>query len=373
MRRASYFLLFALVLSCIVVGSQPAEGASRAPAAMMVVEMVRVPITVNDIVYDWQRDRLLASVSGDQGELGNSIVPIDPSDGVQEPVFIGSEPNVLALSADGDSLYVGLDGAAAVRRLHLTTMTADPQWPVGTTPQCGLLLVEDMVVLTDDPDAVAVARRSDGCWPSWYGVAVYDGGVMRSITTGETTLHNQIEPSSDPNVLFSMDTETSGAEFHRLVVTPEGVSIAATVLNPFACASFVQAGGELFSPCGPVVDETTMAPLGQFEPTRPGGEFIVVAPDPVAGRTFFISALQPYFHSELNVYDRATFRKITTALLLDFGSQGQDTPVELIHAGPNRLALRTAGGGVYWLNYELLANSIYLPTIQRGLWQPGDE
>lgn len=373
MRRASLILLFTLCLSCVAAWTRPTGGAAKASPATMLVKMVRAPIIVDDIVYDWKRDRLLASVGGDQGALGNSIVPIIYNDGALEPVFIGSGPNVLALSADADFLYVGLDGAAAVRRLDLTTMKADPPWSLGTTQNCGYLLVEDMVVLADDPNAVAVSRRSQGCRPSWYGVAIYDGGVMRPLTTDQTTLHNQIEPSSDPNVLFSLDTETSQAGFNRLAVTPEGVAIAATVLNPFDCTDFVQAGGELYSSCGRVVDEATMAPLGRFEPNSPSDEFHVVAPHPAAGHVFFISEVQPYYHSLLHVYDRQTFQLIASARLNIFSSYGPDQPVELIHAGPNRLAMRTKSGEVYWLNYDILSNLAFLPVIQRGLWVPGQE
>lgn len=373
MRRASFILLFILCLSCVAVWSRPAAGAAKVSSVTMFVEMVQAPIIVEDIVYDWKRDRLLASVGGDQGSFGNSIVPISYYDGVLEPVFIGSGPNVLALSADADFLYVGLDGASAVRRLDLTTMEADPPWPLGTTQNCGFLLVDDMVVLTNDPQAVAISRRSQGCQPSWDGVAIFDRGVRRPLTTDPTTLHNQIEPSSDPDVLFSLNTETSGPGFNRLALTPEGVTIAATVLNPFDCADFVQAGGELYSSCGTVVDEATMVPLGKFEPSPPSYGFHVVAPDPEAGYVFFISEVQPYYHSLLHVYDRQTFRLITSARLNHFSSADLDQPVELIHAGPNRLAMRTKNGQVYWLNYVILANSVYLPAIQRGLWTPGQE
>lgn len=373
MRRAALILLFILCLSCVAVWSRPVEGIAKASPMTMFVEMVQAPIIVNDIVYDWKRDRLLASVGGDQGALGNSIVPIVYHEGALEPVFIGSGPNVLALSADGDFLYVGLDGAAAVRRLDLRTMEADPPWPLGTTPNCGFLLVEDMIVLADDPQAVAISRRNQGCQSGWDGVAIYDRGVMRPLTTDPTTLHNQIEPSSNPNVLFSLDTESSQAGFNRLTVTPDGVSIAATVLNPFNCNDFIQAGGELYSSCGTVVDEATMVPLGQFEPNTPSDEFHVVAPYPAAGHVFFISEVQPYYHSLLHVYDRQTFRLIASTRLNLFSSFGLDQPVELIHAGPDRLALRTKSGEVYWLNYYILANSVYLPAVQRGLWGPDQE
>jgi len=51
------------------------------------------------------------------GNNGNSLQAIDPTTGlVTSSTFVGSEPNKLAISDDGHSLYVSLDGPLAVRR-----------------------------------------------------------------------------------------------------------------------------------------------------------------------------------------------------------------------------------------------------------------
>lgn len=375
MRRISLFLLLVLCLCCMGVWNHAAGGAPAAIEAALFVELTPVTISANDIVYDWKRDQLYASVSGDQGHLGNSIVPITPDGKTQQPIFIGSEPNVLALSNDADYLYVGLDGAAAVRRLNLTTMTADPQWPLGSSANCGVFLAEDMVVLINDANAVAVSRRGKSCWPSVFGAAVYDGGVMRAMTTVEGTLHNQIEPSPDPNVLFSVNTETSGAELNRLAVTSSGLTVEKSVSSPFQIVGnyfyLIHADGELYGSDGRVVDGATLAPLGEFHPGLPSNS--PVAPDPEAGRVFFLTERSQYLKTDLEIFDRATFKLITSAELPNFSGQWPDLPVELLLAGPDRLAFRTANGGVYWLTYHLLENTAYLPVVNRGLWEPGSQ
>jgi uncharacterized repeat protein (TIGR01451 family) len=80
----------------------------------------RLNLETADLVYDPVSRRIHASVPSDSPAGGNSVIAIDPETGALEPpVFVGSEPGKLALSDDGQFLYVGLDGAAAVRRVDL--------------------------------------------------------------------------------------------------------------------------------------------------------------------------------------------------------------------------------------------------------------
>ena len=75
-------------------------------------------LPVNDIAWNPVDGLIYATVasSGGQG-LGNSLVGIDPNTGtIQKTIFVGSEPNRLALSTDGTQAFVGLNGAGAVRQ-----------------------------------------------------------------------------------------------------------------------------------------------------------------------------------------------------------------------------------------------------------------
>ena len=105
----------------------------------------KIAQVTNDIIYDSFSRKIYASVPSSAGLYGNSITVIDPFSGATGPsVYIGSEPNKLALSHDGEYLYIGLDGAAAVRRFHIPTLTAGLQFTLGSDPYDGLFFVEDM-------------------------------------------------------------------------------------------------------------------------------------------------------------------------------------------------------------------------------------
>ena len=75
-----------------------------------------ISLPVKDLVYDQARQRIYASVPSSGGARANTVTLIDPSTGALGPsVFVGSEPGKLAMSDDGQYLYVGLDGAGARR------------------------------------------------------------------------------------------------------------------------------------------------------------------------------------------------------------------------------------------------------------------
>ena len=96
-------------------------------------EIQQITLAANDIIYDPISRKIYASVPGTAGDIGNTITAIDPFSGtIGSSVFIGSEPEKLAISDDGQFLYVDLDGAAAVRRFNIVTKTAGLQFSLGS-------------------------------------------------------------------------------------------------------------------------------------------------------------------------------------------------------------------------------------------------
>lgn len=82
--------------------------------------------TANDIVWDPQHKLIYASVPSSAAQNANSVVAIDPTTGlVTKSVYAGSEPDLLAISDDGQFLYVALDGSSNVQRFVLPAMTPD--------------------------------------------------------------------------------------------------------------------------------------------------------------------------------------------------------------------------------------------------------
>ena len=77
-----------------------------------------VNVTTNDLVYDNNTDRIYVSIPSSNGSNGNSIGVINPNDyTLENTIFIGSEPTVLAISDDGQFIYSGFSGSSTVRNI----------------------------------------------------------------------------------------------------------------------------------------------------------------------------------------------------------------------------------------------------------------
>ncbi len=102
------------------------------PSLVHAVEIREIVLATNDIIYDPFTQKIYASVPSSAGLRGNAITSIDPRIGAIGPsVFIGSEPGKLAISDDGQFLYVALDGTATVRRFDIVSQTPGLQFPLG--------------------------------------------------------------------------------------------------------------------------------------------------------------------------------------------------------------------------------------------------
>ena len=142
----------------------------------------RINLTTNDLVYSASAGRIYASVPSSAGGSGNSLKAIDPTTGlVTSTTFVGSEPNKLAISDDGQSLYVSLEGSFSIRRFDASTNTPGIQFAVGQDSFSNRFNVNDFAVAPGNPNVLAVARTSQA------GVAIFDNGVRRT-NTGQTAL-----------------------------------------------------------------------------------------------------------------------------------------------------------------------------------------
>src|SRR5579862_377137 len=144
------------------------------------VSYTTVNLMANDIVYSPLTKLIYASVpSTVGGNLGNTITAIDPSTGaIGSSVPVGSEPGPLALSDDGHSLYVGLNGVPAVRRIDVSAMTAGIQFGLGTDPNFGLRYPLELAVQPGHPNTVVVS--STYAQSAYSGMlSVFDNGITR--------------------------------------------------------------------------------------------------------------------------------------------------------------------------------------------------
>ncbi len=197
-------------------------------------------LPANDVIYSPVTKQVYVSVTGSVGLQGNSIIPIDPYTGaVGQPIYVG-EPNRLALSTDGRFLWVGLDGAAAIRQVDLVTGTVGAIAPLGRSDQLGWYDADDLAGVPGKPDTVAVARKNRYTTVPHEGVAIYKNGTILPdrplVGNGpedQLSTSDVITFCDRPDMLYGGETKSSGFRFTRMQVTDTGVTINDTTREVF--------------------------------------------------------------------------------------------------------------------------------------------
>ena len=137
-----------------------------------------VSLATKDLAYSPLTQRLYATTPAN-----NSVQEIDPLTGaLLRSLFVGSQPNKLAMSDTGAHLYVGLDGAAAVARINLATFTVNLQFSLGVDGSSGPLLPHDLAVQPGNPNVLAVVRKPANS-SATRGVGIFESGVLRPTAT----------------------------------------------------------------------------------------------------------------------------------------------------------------------------------------------
>lgn len=299
-------------------------------------EATILELLTNDLIYDPVSDRIYASVPSTAGPgLGNTITTINPATGqIENSVFVGSEPGPLAISDDGQFIYVGLDGSATIRRYDVATATAEMEFTLGTGIH-GPLFAEDIEVLAGDPHAVAVSIYRKGVSPRHGGVAIFDDGVKRTNMTRDHTGSNRITLSDFADVLYGYNNETTEFGFRRLAVASDGVSeleVIRDLIRGFGVDIEFE-DGAVYATTGGSVDPEALTLNGTYNANG------LVEADAVLGKVYFLDG------ENLKTFDLATFVLLDTDPIA--GIMGSTS--SLIRWGAEGLAFRTDSGQVFLL------------------------
>jgi uncharacterized repeat protein (TIGR01451 family) len=112
----------------------PTPGGGQSTALPLhIYQLLNVP--ANAINFDPFTRKLYAVLPSTSTTItGNSLVVIDPANGsVGSPIHVGSEPNLLSETSDGNYLYIGLSGAKSLGRFNLVNQTLDLTVPIVST------------------------------------------------------------------------------------------------------------------------------------------------------------------------------------------------------------------------------------------------
>jgi uncharacterized repeat protein (TIGR01451 family) len=311
-----------------------------------------LPLAVNDIVFNSVDGYIYASVPGAGGQdLGNTVAAIDPTTGViQKTIFVGSEPNRLALSSDGTQLFVGLDGAGAVRQVDLTKDTAGVQFSLGGGP--GVYnppyTAAGLAAVPGAPNAVAV-YATNGV------VTIFDSGVSRAKTSSGLSTYfvsnvGSLAFGSSASTLYVMSNATGGY-LYQLTVDSTGITASTQIGTGTGGNTLQYDNGRLYLPIGVVFSATTGAQLGQFSTSNSNSSSPTPAQGPIVSDSSLNHAwvlVQNYYGAStdnLLEFDETTFNPVGGIQVTGIGTLGSGSssnPADLIRWGQDGLAFHTA-------------------------------
>jgi hypothetical protein len=209
-----------------------------------------------DVVWDSRFNLLYLSKPSTAQHSQDSIIAFSTRTGLNDAAAIwtyqlpsGSNPDRLALSADGKYLYVGLDGTGQVQQLAITGATTKPTAgntiSLGSDPTSGAAYYAlDLQVHPTNSTTIGVARgavpsQSNASALAIGGVAIYDKGTLRPNVVGPSSVPgnaarlDNLQWSADGANIYASNNEDTTGDLYELSVAPSGVSLASDTRGIF--------------------------------------------------------------------------------------------------------------------------------------------
>jgi Right handed beta helix region/HYDIN/CFA65/VesB-like, Ig-like domain/Cep192 domain 4 len=319
-----------------VVNPAPGGGSSTA----VTVTLYRaLQLSARGLVYDPYRRLLYASIASGGAMYPSSVVAIDPATGsVSKLVSPGAEPTKLALSDDGQFLYIGVDPQYAIQRFNLYSGTVDLTIPLGTSGFLGGYAAGDILVLPGAPHSIAVALATYTITTPYQIVQIFDDAVARSNSGGAYSGSLAIAADYDPNVLLIGTLGISPSSLTAVKIDNSGLTTLNSRWN--SQTSAIASNGSLLFSSSIVLDPATLQQTGYF--TGATGWVTSVYPERGTNLAFLLEGSNP--------------NKIWAGNIATFGMNGHvelpapnypyNTSWDVVRWGTDGLAFRSYSGSV---------------------------
>jgi Bacterial pre-peptidase C-terminal domain len=317
----------------------PGAGSSQGAPFFVNAATTALSLQTSHMIWDPTRQKILASVPSFAGApFANSVAIIDPvTHSVVGSIATAADPDRLALSDDGTTLWVGVDGVKSVQRVDMVTQTAGAQFSLGSDGFGGFT-AQDIKVAPGSQDTIAVARKEPF---GNRGVAIYDNGVQRIDTV--TSQADSIAFGASATTLYGFNNENTEFGFRRMTLTPTGLTVqdVTPAVAGFGATIQFQNGLVYFS-SGLVLDPTVTPPKAQGTfPPPISGFTTAFLPSPVDSKAYYMGG--PDTAGGLYIFGLTTF-EVLAHVPIDLGNPGNvGGAQDLIRYGSDGIAIRTNG------------------------------
>lgn len=340
--------------SVTVMNPSPVGGSSNSlpfsinPPAAAGNQIAVYAVGGNDLVWNFQAQKIYVSVPAIQGDLGNTMTVVDPVAGTVSPSpFVGSEPGNLSISSDDQYLYAGMYGENSVQRFVLPGLSPDIDWHLGADPFDGAYFPLSLQVAPGSPHTTAVNLGNFIVSPSSEGgIVIYDDATPRPIIApgwgSSVYSYASLQWGGDVTTLYAPAQEEP-TDFYVLAVSPSGVTLAhdypgAVTVTLSGFGIHYDAGtGLVYVDGGQVINPTTGATVGNY------GASGIALPDSALDVVFFLGQTAAQVGTSnftVESFDQQKFTSIASITVPNVVG----TPTDLIRWGTNGLAFATRVG-----------------------------
>jgi hypothetical protein len=274
-------------------------------------KVLTIDVPANDLVWDPYARRIYASLPSSYGVHGNTIAVINPFNGaVSAYHFAGSEPTKLALSADGNYLYVGLNGTGSVRRFILPSFSPDTTVSLDTSNS--VLTAAALAVSPADSHTVAVIPSNNNCCGSGQGPVEFFHDTQL-LADKVTSFNFSSIAFANSTTLFGYVNSTLG----EVNVTATGGKLGKTWQGLLQGSDIRYEAGLIYSNQGQVFDPSSETLVGSFDlSTNSCCAPVQIVPVAPINRVF-AAGVTPFSNNTLGItsYNLSQFTPIAVANL----------------------------------------------------------
>ncbi len=265
-------------LPVTVSNSLPGGGVSNTFLATIYTAIRNIGILHS--VYDPNSGFLYSSVSGTSANYPNQVIVFNPATAsVVHAWSVGNGPNQLAVSDDGQVLYVGLDTDKKVAQVSLPSGTVNFAVGLGGDPIFNNAMVADAIrVLPGQPHSWAVTLCGVGYTPCGEGVAVFDDAVERPtfVLVDQTQPDSLLFIGTNAATLFGTTLQQTPPTLYQFSINTAGITQTTAIQNftgSFIGGGYLDTDGtSIYVSNGEIINPSTLTVTSTIQgiPNAPG-------------------------------------------------------------------------------------------------------
>ncbi len=293
--------------------------------------VAQINCAFNDALFDASRNVIYATLPSFAGVNGNSVAVIDATTGlILDAIYVGSEPSRLAISADGNTLFVALREATKYAVVDLQAAAAAPAVVLELNKfNRKPVFAIDVAVSPTSASTLLVAARQE--------IAVYENGARLIDTVAFYGPVRDVLIDQDGVSAFTQKSGAAGDVLGFLTIDAMGVSLTDEDSTTLRAGSLKLADGKLYDRFGVVADSTSLAVLGNCDASSNFGTRLV-EPSENSSDIFYVDQSAD---SVLTVCNEDTFAN-TKQVDVPLEGSLNSPPLSLEEAGANRLVMTSS-------------------------------